>query len=136
MIKKLSVLLVPMSLLAAMPAAAIAGPSPTARSEASIPFANHGGVNDWRAEGDRTIYFQDQHRRWYRATLMAPAFDLPFVERIGIDSGPMGTLDKFGAVIVKGQRYPFASFEQVAGPPSKASKKAHRIDAPASAGQH
>ena len=124
---KLSALLIPLSPLAAVPSGAVAAPAP-ARSEASIPFANHGGVDDWRAEGTRTIYFKDQHNKWYRATLMMPAFDLPFVETIGIDARPVGTLDKFGAVIVKGQRYPFASFESVSGPPSKASKHRHHIE--------
>lgn len=118
---KITALLAPLGLIAAIPAAAHASPE-VARSEASIAFANQGGVDDWRATDSRTIYFEDSHGQWYRAVLMAPAFDLPFAERIGIDSGPNGTLDKFGAVVVRGQRYPFASFEKVAGPPPKRSK--------------
>lgn len=125
---KFSAWLVTMSLPAAVPVAAGAAPEQPAHSEASIPFANHGGVDNWRAVDNRTVYFEDQHRRWYRAALIAPAFDLPFVEAIGIDAGPTGTLDKFGAIIVKGQRYPFSSFARVDGPPSKGAKKAHRID--------
>ncbi|WP_338468147.1 DUF6491 family protein [Novosphingobium sp. ZN18A2] len=87
---------------------------------ASIPFANHGGIWDWRSEGDSTVYFQDSHRQWYRAELFMPALDLPFVEFIGIDAGPTGTLDRFGAVYIHGQRYPFKSFVKVDGPPRKA----------------
>lgn len=124
---KITALLIPLGLLAATPALADKAPEPP-RSEASIPFANHGGIDNWRAEDSRTIYFEDQHDRWYRAVLMAQAFDLPFVEQIGIDAGPVGTLDKFGAVIVKGQRHAFASFERVDGPPSKAAKSKHKID--------
>lgn len=90
---------------------------PPAQPEASIAFANHGGVEDWRAQGDSVIYFQDQHRQWYRAELFGPAFDLPHVERIGIDASPAGTLDKFGAIYVRGQRYGFRSFVRVSGPP-------------------
>ena len=120
---KIAVWLIPLGLAVTAPTVALAEPErPAARQEntdASIAFANHGGVYSWRTEGDSTVYFEDQHRHWYRATLFAPAFDLPFVERIGIDSGPMGTLDRFGAVIVKGQRYPFRSFVAVDGPPVK-----------------
>ncbi|CDO38088.1 DUF6491 family protein [Novosphingobium sp. KN65.2] len=127
---KMSALLIPLGLLVATPA--MAGPAPAAsarHSEASIPFADHGGVDDWRAGDSHTIYFRDNHRQWYRAELMSPSYDLPYVEDIGIDTRPNGTLDKFGAVIVKGQRYQIASFERVDGPPSKGSKGLHRIDA-------
>ncbi|MDE2562592.1 MAG: hypothetical protein KGL48_10155 [Sphingomonadales bacterium] len=101
-----------------MPAAAQA--KAAQEQSASIPFADHGGIWDWRSEGDSTVYFQDNHRQWYRAELFMPAFDLPFVEFIGIDALPSGTLDKFGAVYIHGQRYPFKSFVKVDGPPKKA----------------
>jgi hypothetical protein len=116
---KLSLFAVPLAaaLLAGSPAYA-ASHHPVQR-EASIAFANHGGVEDWRADGEDAVYFQDTHRRWYRAELFGPAFDLPFVERIGIDASPSGTLDKFGAIYVHGRRYGFRLFERVAGPPPK-----------------
>src|SRR4051812_41645996 len=44
------------ALLAGSPAFAAASNSTSHASEASIPFANHGGVDDWRAVGDSTIY--------------------------------------------------------------------------------
>ncbi|OCC23263.1 hypothetical protein MB02_11490 [Croceicoccus estronivorus] len=96
---------------------------PVASDEASIPFANHGGVWDWRAKGTREVYFQDSRKQWYRATLMSSAFDLPYVEFIGIDASPGGSLDKWSAIYVKGQRYTFASFEKVDGPPTKKAKQ-------------
>ena len=107
--------------LATLPAAA-APPRPRA---AEIAFADHGGVSDWRAEGDRTVYFEDTGHHWYKALLFAPAFDLPYVEAIGIDAGPTGTLDRFGAITVHGHRYAFTSFEAVAGPPSDKRAKPH-----------
>ena len=82
-----------------------------------IPFANRGDVEDWRAQGNNAIWFQDQHRRC--AELFGPAFDLPFVEHIGIDANPSGTLDKFGAIVVRGHRYGFRSFERMDGPPPR-----------------
>ena len=112
--------------IAAMPLAASAqdqaSAAPAAKAqqeEASIPFANRGGVRDWRAQGMDRIYFQDSHGQWYLAKLMGAASDLPFTEFVGIDANPDGSLDKFSAVYVKGQKYPFESFVKVDGPPSK-----------------
>ena len=65
------------------------------------------------------IYFKDNFRHWYRAELFGPAFDLPYAQHIGIDASPSGTLDKFGAIYVRGQRYGFRSFERVDGPPAR-----------------
>lgn len=91
--------------------------------EASIPFVNHGGIWNWAAQGDDTIYFQDVHRQWYKATLFAPSPDLPFAFGLRLDTGPMNTLDKWSAVYIDGQRYPFQSFVKVDGPPQGARAK-------------
>jgi hypothetical protein len=115
--------------LAALAVATISAPAlarsapPRAEIRAEIPFADHGGVRDWRAVGDREIWFQDSHRRWFRAVLMGPATDLAFAEGIRIDAGPNGTLDRFGAIYVRGHRYVFASFERMPGPPPKKAGK-------------
>ena len=118
-----AMLFAPLAALALLAPPALAG-NGSAQRDAAIHFADHGGVDDWRAAGDRTIYFKDRHRRWYRAELFAPAFDLAFTEQIGIDARPSGTLDKWGAIYVRGQRYPFRSFERAAGPPVRI--KRHR----------
>ena len=120
-----TMLFAPLAAFALFAAPAVAG-TPSASHDASIAFADHGGVDDWRAEGDQVVYFKDQHRQWYRATLFSPAFDLPFAEHIGIDARPSGTLDKWGAIIVRGQRYPFQTFERVAGPPDKRRHRQNR----------
>jgi hypothetical protein len=111
-----------MAALTLLTGPALAGQAPAKPPEASIPFANHGGVDNWRADGDRTVYFQDLHRQWYRATLFAPAFDLPYVEFIGIDPGPSGALDKWGAIYVHGQRYTFQTFEKIEGQPPRRNR--------------
>lgn len=121
----------PLAALFLTAAPAMAAHAPV-QASASIPFANHHGVRDWVAQGNDTIYFQDSARRWYKAVLFAPSMELPFATAIGIDSGPMGTLDRWGAVIVRGQRYPFQSFERVAGPPPRKGEHHHEAQAPAS----
>lgn len=112
--------------LTAVPA--LANPTPStavapAPEEGSIPFVNHGGVDDWRAVGDKVIYFKDSHGRWFKATLFSAAFDLPFVDEIGIETRGSDTLDKFGAIVVRGQRYPLQSLVKVDGPPKGKLRK-------------
>jgi hypothetical protein len=123
---RLSSLLLPLAAIASVPAAASAksedpaAPAPVVvKKDAYIPFANHGGVWDWRAEGDRTIYFQDRGKHWYRADLIGVAPDLPFVQFIGLDTKPGDRLDRFSGVYIRGQHYVFSSFDQVAGPPPR-----------------
>lgn len=123
---KLSSLILPLAVLAlAAPAAYAETPSPQAdaQQDARIPFVNHGGVRDWRSNDKDTVYIQASNRDWYKATLMTPAFDLPYANAIGFDTGPNGTLDKFSTIVVRGQRYPIASLERIAGEPPKKQKK-------------
>jgi hypothetical protein len=100
--------------------------SPPAQQEVRIPFANFGGIRDWRSQGDQTIYVQDRGRHWYKVTLMGRAIDLPFTEAIGFDTGPTDTFDHFSSVIVRGQRYAVQSVVPAAGPPSAVSRHRER----------
>lgn len=119
-------ILFPLAAFALVPGSAIAQEQPAAQNpageDARIPFANYGGVWNWRAEGDRTVYFEDSHHRWYKATLVMPAHDLPFAEFVGLDTRPSGTLDKWSAIYVRGQRYPIATFERIEGEPPRRGK--------------
>jgi len=101
-------------------------PAVVVQPNASIPFANHGGVDDFRAVSDHEIWFKDNHRRWYRAVLFGPAFDLRYAEAVGIDARPSGTLDRFGGIYVRGRHYNFTSFDLMSGPPPEKPKIAHR----------
>ena len=110
----------PMLVLAAMPAGAIAGPPKV--QEASIPFVNMGSIRDWRADGDKALYVQDLHGKWYHATLLGSCSGLPYADAIGFETRGIDTLDKFAAVVVRGQRCQFARFTASGAPPVK---KAH-----------
>ncbi|HTN13879.1 MAG TPA: DUF6491 family protein [Sphingomonadaceae bacterium] len=98
-------------------------------AEAYIPFANHGGVRDWRAEGRDVIYFQDSRRRWYKAELFSPATDLPYTLFIGLDTGAGGRLDRWSNVYISGQRYALKSFVMIDGQPPKKAKKGKKPEA-------
>lgn len=104
------------------PTSAPAASAAPAAAEARIPFANHGGIWSWQVENSSTLLIQSQNRKWYKATLMSPCFDLPFAETVGFETNPDGSFDKFGSVKVKGQRCQVVSLVETA-PPAKKVKK-------------
>jgi hypothetical protein len=73
-----------------------------ATPEASIPFANRGGIFDWHADKDRGLWVQDVHRNWYYAKFMGPCIGLDFANSIGFDTRPLGNFDRFSSVFVPG----------------------------------
>jgi hypothetical protein len=121
---KRKVLIAPLLALGLAAAPAIAQPSSApAVKEASIDFANSGGIRDWREAGDRTIYIEDRAHHWYKATLMRPSYDLRGALAIGFDTGPGDTFDHFSSVVIRGQRYAVESLVRIDGrPPSRAHK--------------
>ena len=78
--------------------------------EASIAFPAYGTVRNFEADGDDGIWIEDQRRDWYYATLTGYCPDLDFVQAIAIDTRGIARLDKYGAIIVNGQRCAFTSF--------------------------
>ena len=109
--------------LLALAAPALAAARP-AEPQASIPFVNHGGVRNFEAVDSDTLYIEDQHRHWYRAELMGYCPDLGFAQAIGFETRGPDTLDRFGTLIVRGQRCPLKSLV-ASGPPPKKAKGAH-----------
>jgi hypothetical protein len=106
--------------LAASPAIASPDqPQAEAPAEARIPFVNHGGIRDWRAEDNDTLYVQDRHRQWYKATLMHNAIGLRFANAIGFETRGIDSFDRFSSIVVDGQRIPIQSLVRVEAPPSR-----------------
>jgi hypothetical protein len=121
-----------LSLGLAVPVAAQPDPAPNAAgqpadqaaarpAEASIAFVDHGGVRDWQAQGDDKLYIQSSNGKWYLATLAMSAPELPYATAIGFETKGIDRLDRFGAVVVAGTRYPLSSLVE-SGPPPKAGK--------------
>ena len=88
-------------------------------AEASIAFVNHGGVRDWQASGETKIFIQDSSGKWYLATLATASADLPYATAIGFETKGVDRLDRTGAVVIAGQRYPLSSLVASAPPPPR-----------------
>lgn len=91
------------------------------QAETQIPFANHGGIYDWRVVNDRTVLIESQNRKWYKATLLSSCIELPFAETIGFESNADGSFDKFSSIKVRGQDCPLVSLVETAAPPKKSA---------------
>jgi Family of unknown function (DUF6491) len=101
---------------------------PAPAAEVQIPFAKT-NIWNWQVIDNSTVLIQDQSRRWYKATLFGTCTNLPFANRIGFDSSPGGTFDKFSALLVQGQRCPLASLVKT-DPPAKKPKFRKPVVAP------
>ena len=101
------------ALLLPLSAAAAIEPADLLREigvEASIAFPSYGTIRNFEADGDDGIWIEDQRRDWYYATIIGYCPDLDFAQAIGIDTRGTSRLDKFGAIVVRGQRCAFGSF--------------------------
>lgn len=104
-----------------------ADPAPAAPTgqpaEATIPFANRGGIDDWHADGDNSLYVKSRAGQWYRAKLMGPCLDLRFANTIGFVTRPGDTFDRFSSIRVRGHDCALTSLVPSDPPPVKARRK-------------
>jgi hypothetical protein len=84
-----------------------------AASADSISFANFGAIRDWKAEGSKAMIIETTSGDKYRATFMNRCSSLPFSETVGFVTSPSGSLDKFGAVLVRDQKCQIRSLERL-----------------------
>ena len=92
--------------------------SPSLNVEPSIPFADHGGIFDWRADGRRGIWLQDPSRAWYYGTFMTPCNGLEFADAVAFKTNPSGSFDHWSTVLVHNEiPCHLASFTRSEGPP-------------------
>jgi hypothetical protein len=97
--------------------------APPSAAEVQIPFADR-NIRNWQVVDDKTLLIQDNSRKWYKATLFGTCINLSFAEeRLGFDSSPGGTFDKFSAILVRGQRCPLSSLVETTAPPKKSKVK-------------
>ena len=94
-----------------------------AAEQARVPFANHGGINDWRELDDRTVLIQDINGQWYKASLMTPCIGLPSCSASDIESNPDGSFDELGAIKLRHQTCPLASLVKTGAPPKRSEPR-------------
>ena len=121
--KKLALSLAAM--LLPLSAAAATEPAEEPRAlgvEASIVFPSDSSIRTWRADRGRGIWIQDRKGDWYYGTFAGYCRDVDFAQAIGVETRGASRLDRFAAIIVRGERCPLSSFVTSAPPPSKRDK--------------
>ena len=81
-------------------AAVLGASSANARVEASIPFADHGGIYDWRPNGTKGIWVQAADRQWYYGTFFGTCFGLDTSPRVGFVPEVTGEFNRWSSIIV------------------------------------
>ena len=94
--------------------------------ESSIVFPGDSSIRNWQADRERGIWIQGRGDAWYYGTFAGLCRDLDFAQAIGFETRGAGRLDKFSAIIVRGERCQLSSFVTSAAPPSKEERKAAR----------
>jgi len=97
MTKKLVTLLGAASalLLTASPAAVSAQRIGT---RTAIDYAGGGGIRDWHAEDERSIYIMDRMGKWYYATFSHRCMRLPNSGTVYFETDALGRFDEFSQV--------------------------------------
>ena len=98
------ILLAALAAAIAAPLSAAVPPAAPSGKEVSIPFIRFGGIRDFRAQGEEVLFLQDRGRRWYRAALIGKCYNLPFAQRIAVDTRGANSVDRFTTLIVDGER--------------------------------
>ena len=119
----LAAMLLPLSAAAAAePADEPAAEPRKIGEEASIVFPSDSSIRNWQADRDRGIWIQDRKGDWYYGTFAGYCRDVDFAQAIGVETRGASRLDRFAAIIVRGERCPLSSFVTSAPPPSKRDK--------------
>jgi len=89
-------------------------------SEASIPYANHNGVRDWRADGSKGMWILAANGRWYYASFSSECTTLPVVLGISFVPDRSGTLSRWSSIrLDHNDRCFFRSLQPSDAPPKK-----------------
>lgn len=98
------------------------GPAPMAAGETVIPFASNGGIIDWHAVDNQSLFVQDRGSRWYFVRLGAHCPALRFNQTVVFDTGASGQFDRFSSVVTRDARCPVESIVPSGRPRAKGGK--------------
>lgn len=119
--------------LIALPAQAGDKNWPELGVESKIAFANHGGIRDFRPDGDYGLWIQDNKKRWHYAALSSRCNGLGFSNAVAFETGGLGSFDRFGYINVDGQRCDVSSLVTAEKPISGKALKQLQDDVRAAA---
>ena len=93
---------------------------PAGFAEASIPFANHSGVRDWRADGSKGMWILAANSRWYYASFSSQCTTLPVASGISFVPDRSGILSRWSSIrLDHDDRCFFRSLQPSDAPPKK-----------------
>jgi len=78
--------------------------APAFGQDAVIDFAGAGGIRDWHAENDSSIYLMDRAGHWYLALLSGPCWGLRFNRAVAFETDVSGRFDTFSTVRTRNHR--------------------------------
>ena len=94
--------------------------------ESGIVFPGSSSIRNWQADRDRGIWVEGRRGEWFYGSFIGPCRDLDCAQAIGVATRGVSRLDKFAAILVRGERCQLSSFVTSAPPPSKEERKAAR----------
>jgi hypothetical protein len=79
--------------------------------QVSIAFVDRGAIRSWRALDSDSLYLEDSHRQWYKATFWSRCAPLRYTSFLRLNPDDFGRLDRFGSITVNGETCNFRSLE-------------------------
>lgn len=93
--------LLPLAAAAALGACAPTQLQPVTAADTAIPFAANGGIRDWYANSERSIYLRDRTGRWYLAAFNGLCPRLPAAQTIQFETDAGGSFDRFSSIVTE-----------------------------------
>ena len=98
---------------------ATAAPQQPASGETVIPFVSSIRDVEWKAASDQSAYIRGGRGEWYLVRTSNRCTRLLSANGLGFQTAAANQLDRFGALLVEGQRCPVASITRSEKPPRK-----------------
>ena len=99
--------------------------------EASIPFANQGGIYDFHVEDELGLWVQARSGQWYYGKFLTPCLGIQFAITLGfVPGGGIGTFDRWSSVVSHQSGKCSLTSLRAAEPPPGVKPKSKQAPAP------